>query len=388
MPYQHGLWRDYFPYWDCPKNIAPSLAAYLGYGPINQDELNFALAVEAMPKIELHVHMEAAVPALFYAGLNNRRELFRQDQLPANRAPFLNLKAFIGAWLDHCRLIDAETLFREMARQFVHSRALSHIVYTEAYISPFDYSFGRMRLKTPEKPLDYRLVLENYLIGLKEGLASHPGIRVRLIVDTLWLTNEIECQEMYEALRSLLRTDLAHDDIDKTPLIVAIGMGGAEQAERAIEKKLFIEKCRDLGLKLDIHSGETTSEREHLQSVDILKPDRVAHGISPAVRPSSEVNNPSATNFFKGGIAACPVSNILTGAFSGDLANHPIKQMIEGGFRVCVNTDDPLLFGNNLTLEFLALRRSLGFDLATVEHLTEMAVQMAFTEVGQRFKSQ
>lgn len=372
------LWRDYFSYWDLPRSFPRVLEQYLALGPQNEEELAFAIAVEQMPKVELHVHLEAAVPAAFYAELNQYRGLFPLDQLPAERAPFVSLREFINAWLDNCRLVDDEQIFRKMSFEFVRLRSCSNIVYTEAYISPFDFSFGRKRLKTPEKPLDYRRVLENYLIGLKDGLASYPGVKVRLIVDTLWLSSDAECDQMLSVLLALFDSDLAYDSVTGEPLIVGIGLGGGELTQRAQSKVGFIESCRNIGLKLDIHSGETTSEEEHLHTLDVLKPDRIAHGIAPAARPMYRDLASTRARFFTGGIAACPISNILTGAFGDDLSQHPLRQMLDSGIPVCVNTDDPLLFGTNLTLEFLALRRSLGFDLAMVKKLMHAAANMAF----------
>jgi adenosine deaminase len=379
-----GSWRQHFPHWDLQGRVAPPLADVLATGPRDEAELAFAKAVEALPKVELHVHMEAAVPAAFYACLNHRRRLYAEDDLPAQRAPFPTLKQFIDAWLDNCHLVDAEALFRDMARAFVELRAASNIRYSEAHISPFDFTYGRTRFGFGGRALDFRLALEGYLAGLKEGLAAHPGLDARLIVDMLWISEPAECDAMLKTLDAVQRISLARKDGSGEPLIVAIGLGGPEHVELAASKLSFVRRCRDLGLKVDIHSGETTTAAEHRHAVTTLAPDRVGHGIAPAVRPDPA----AAVRFYERGVAACPTSNLLTGSFQGPLRAHPITAMLAQGTPVCVNTDDPLLFGTTLTLEFTALRQALGWDLATVVALQESAARMAFApEAAQEARS-
>lgn len=377
---KHGLWKDYFPHWDLPDRIAAPLADVLTLGPRDPEELAFAKTIEALAKIELHVHLEAAVPADFYATQNRRLRLFDDTWMPIRRAPFESLADFIRAWLDHTRLIDHESLLSEMGRDFVDLRAKSNIRYTEAHISPFDFVFGRRRLNMIEPPLDFTKVLASYLHGIKAGMAKHPGTEVRLIMDTLWVSTPQECDVMLSCLKEILASSESRSDKTGDPLIVAIGLGGPERIESMPAKLAFIDRCRELGLRLDIHSGEITTASEHRRSLDLLCPDRVSHGIAPAV--AHQVNSP--IDFFTGGLAVCPTSNLLTRAFAGRLHQHPIRAMLDQRIPVCVNTDDPLLFGTNLTLEFVALRRAINLDLSTVTRLNRHAGEMAFDPVAKQ----
>jgi adenosine deaminase len=240
------------------------------------------------------------------------------------------------------------------------------------HVSPFDFTYGRKRF-VGGPPLDFEKALTAYLEGLQRGLNAHPQIDVRLIVDMLWISSEEECRGMTEALARVLRHSVAQDPRTGAPLIVAIGMGGPEDLSFAEMKKRWVGEWRKLGLRVDIHSGEMTSAKDHAAALAAIEPDRIGHGIAPG-----NTGAPGPAVFFAHGISVCPSSNLLTGAFIGPLMRHPVIAMQAAPVPFCVNTDDPLLFGTTLTLEFVALRRALGWGLAEVALLTEAAIKLAF----------
>ena len=375
--WQQGRWQDFFPAWDLPKRVAPQLESVLGEGPRDAEELAFAQEVEALPKIELHVHLEAAVPSRWYEQRNRRLGLFAEGNLPTQRAPFGDFSQFIRAWLDHTRLITREDEIQELAEAFVELRSKQNIVYTEAHISPFDFTMGRRRLGL-SPILEYQAVLRAYLRGIRQGLARFPGVEVRLIVDLLWISDASECEQMLQTLSEVVIDSTLSCPRSGRPLIVALGLGGYEAAERAAEKRSLLDRYSSLGLKLDIHSGETTTAAEHARACDILRPDRIGHGVAPGVRPAGGID------FFSAGIGVCASSNLLTGACVGSLVEHPLKAMLEKGVSVSINTDDPVLFGTTLTLEYVMLRRAFGIELPEVRTLLAGTVAMAFDQPAAR----
>jgi adenosine deaminase len=137
-------------------------------------------------------------------------------------------------------------------------------------------------------------------------------------------------------------------------IVVGIGLGGPERPDRAPFFATALARFRALGLGLDVHSGEQAhvTAAAHAATVEALRPERVGHGFRGA----------AAGYFFGGALAACPLSNVLLGCHDGPLATHPIAEMLRRGLDVSINTDDPLLFGTNLVIEYVALRRAFGLD--------------------------
>ena len=58
-------------------------------------------------------------------------------------------------------------------------------------------------------------------------------------------------------------------------------------------------------------------------------------------------------------LEVCPTSNIATRAVA-DLDEHPIKEMVDAGVLVTINSDDPPMFGTDLNNEYAVAARLLG----------------------------
>ena len=362
-----GDWNTNFPNWPNPIALAPAVQDIVGLGPRTQQEAAFARYCDELPKIGLHVHLEAAVSSDFYGKLNEESQRFAPDQLPSRRAPFVDFRQFIRGWVDQTLLIRSPSDLYQMAKNFVEHRRSLHIVYTEAHISPSDFCMIRQRLGIPGPVFDFATRVRAYVAGVKEAQRESPNHVVRLIVDCLWPSTEEERSSVLLALRGILSS---RDNLDHCghPIIVGVGLGGPEISEAARAIRPFIDDCRELGLKVDIHSGEMTDAKAHRHSVETIVPDRVGHGFTGAVE-----------DFFAPcPIIVCPLSNIMTGAWSGQFMDHPIKEMAARDLVYSVGSDDPLLFGNSLVLEYVALANAFGWDEKCIQRLTSNAAVAAF----------
>ena len=339
-------WLDYFPHWHEPVSVHPVVADVLSLGPRDEAELDFARFVDAAPKTEVHVHAEAAVPPTFYAGLSGQ---------PVGAAePFLNFGDFLRRWMRNLGHMREAADYGRLARAFVADRAARRIVRCECHLSPLDTSLYRARVAPGLPELALADNLAHFAAGLRDGMVAAGGqVRVRAVVDLVSVATEDDLQAAYAALAPFV--DSADNrDADGERIFIAIGLGGPEQPARAAFFQTALAPFRALGLRLDLHSGEQlhVSPAEHAQAVALLTPDRVGHGFRGAADGF----------YFEGAIAACPLSNVLLRCHPDSLASHPIADMYARTLNVSINTDDPLLLGTNLVLEYVALRRCFGFD--------------------------
>jgi adenosine deaminase len=364
-------WNECFPQWEHQIRPNSELQRWVGLGPNDTAELEFARWVFLQPKCELHVHLEAALPAQFYQALYRKQQLSGHpvpDPTPLERAPFQTFQDFIRAWVDHTVLIHDPALLHEMVIECARLRSAEHIAYTEVHVSPPDFCFLRERL-LKRAGLNLQTCLRSYLSGARVARELYPETTVRFIIDSVWLSEPAERQMLLEALCEVCTSS---DALDETgiPFICGVGLGGPESLARAQDARSFLDACRNLSLRVDIHSGETTSAQDHQAILRLLEPDRIAHGIAGA----------GEGFYFGGHISMCPLSNILTGSWKGSLDLHPIRSAIDHGVDVSVNSDDPLLFGTTLTLEYVALRRAFGFDRSFFLSSQASARSAAFTE--------
>lgn len=303
--------------------------------------------VSGQLKVETHVHLEAAVDESFYRGCEPPSAW--RERVPWERAPFESLRGFIGAWVDLSKAIRHISDFERMAESFVARRSAENIRYTEAYISPADFSFIRQRFSIAPEVFEFEQVIRSYVRGLRRGLAAYPETEVRLIVDTLWISNSAERQIMLESLKNI-SADPDCKDAHGCPYVVAVGLGGMETHQNLDEQKAFFNQVRALGYKLDIHSGEGGNAETHRTSIEALAPDRVAHGFAAW----------NEKFVFTQNIVMCPLSNLLLKTFTGKPHEHPVFECLEQGVPLSIGSDDPILLGNTLDLEYVFLHAFTG----------------------------
>ena len=327
----------------------------------SDDELgDFHAWVRAQPKVETHVHLEAACGAAVFT--HGHRPPTWAQGAPWERAPFADLRAFIGAWVDLTRAVRELSLFEAMAEAFVAERHAENIVYTEAYCSPSDFSFIRERFRIAPEVFAFDEVLRAYVRGLRRGLARYPGIDVRLIVDGLWPSLPDEHRIVRDAL-TRAREDAAFFDADGRPYVIGVGLGGAETHHLLDERAAFLEELRGIGYALDIHSGEGTDAALHAGTLDRLRPDRVAHGFAGF----------DQNIVFTQNLVSCPVSNLLLGTFPGKPETHPIFAWLDQGVPVAIGSDDPLLLGHSLSWEYAFIHALRGHGETDFHTLTRDA---------------
>ncbi|NVK58161.1 MAG: adenosine deaminase, partial [Alteromonadaceae bacterium] len=124
---------------------------------------------------------------------------------------------------------------------------------------------------------------------------------------------------------------LAHRDN-----IVALDLAGDELGYPA---PLFVEhfkQARDAGWHITVHAGEADGPQSIWNAIELLGANRIGHGV--AAREDKQLMAYLATHRI--GIESCPTSNYQT-ATVVDTHNHPMKQFLEAGIEVTLNTDDP-----------------------------------------------
>ncbi|RNC87856.1 MAG: hypothetical protein ED556_01305 [Winogradskyella sp.] len=112
----------------------------------------------------------------------------------------------------------------------------------------------------------------------------------------------------------------------------------------------FYDIAKDMGLKTKVHIGEFSDTESIEHTINLLAPDELQHGIR-AVESEKTVALIRDNNIR---LNICPTSNVMLGAVDS-LKAHPIRQLLDNNIKVCINTDDLILFNANVTDEFVKL---------------------------------
>lgn len=135
-------------------------------------------------------------------------------------------------------------------------------------------------------------------------------------------------------------------------------------------------RAKKAGMRITVHSGETPNPQSPLwvrDCVEILGAERIGHGVQV-------INNPEILKFIidkKIPLEICPYSNYLTQAFATHAA-HPIRQLMQKGVLVTVNSDDPGVFYSTLSDDYLILNTHQGFTAEDFKKCNQVALAHSF----------
>lgn len=156
--------------------------------------------------------------------------------------------------------------------------------------------------------------------------------------------------------------------------LVSLGLGGLEAGvDRRAYEDAFARAIA-AGLRSVPHAGEGAGGAESVwAAVESLAADRIGHGIRSVDDPAlvahlAEREIP---------LEVCPVSNLRTRVVS-DLASHPLPELLRHGVTVCINTDDPPMFGTDLSHEYRTIAGAFDLGVDDLAQLVANGVRVAF----------
>ena len=134
--------------------------------------------------------------------------------------------------------------------------------------------------------------------------------------------------------------------------VVGLGLGGDEARFPPEPYAPAFALARDGGVGSVPHAGEAAGPASIRGALDALGADRIRHGIRA-------VEDPGLLRELAGRgtvLDVCPISNLRTGVVAS-LAAHPLPDLVAAGVRCSVSTDDPAMFGTDLTADYAAARQ-------------------------------
>lgn len=315
--------------------------------------------LRALPKAELHRHLEGAVRLSTILDEYRRAD----EDPPATTPEELSPLAQVLAPMED--LEQVLSFFRVAQATFRDLDAVERISY-EAVI---DLDADNVRLAELRYSPDFLcrpggLDWDEALTAIEAGIArarAEVDVEVGLIavVSRSYGMGSAEATVAF-ALRHLDRL-IGFDLAD----------GEAEWPPSAFVDVLA--PLREARLPLTAHYGEATGPEYPAEAIERLGVRRLGHGVSVAHDP--EV---TALAIDRGvALEMCPTSNVRTGAVPS-IDEHPALRLLREGARVTINTDDPGLFDIDLTHELAVARDQLGFDLDDLRLATSHAIEASF----------
>jgi len=313
-----------------------------------------------MPKVELHLHHEAAAPPAFIRGLAQEKNIDISGIFDEQGGyVFRDFDHFLKVYDAACLPLQTPEDFRRLTYAALAETAKHGVIYAETFVSP-DFCGGGDVAAWRE-----------FLAAMQEGAQQAEaefGIVHRAIVTCLRHEGP---EQAKTAARCAVET--------KGDYLVGFGMAGAEMMGRPGDFAYSFDMAREAGLHLTCHAGEWGGADMVADTIRDLKVSRIGHGINAIQDPTL------VAQIVEEGIVleVCPGSNVVLQAVRGWGA-HPIDKLMKSGVKVTVSTDDPPFFHTTMTREFDMLAKTFGWGKDTFDQLNTTAIDAAFCDDATR----
>ena len=302
--------------------------------------------ITALPKAELHLHLEGSLePELLFSLAERNKIALPWNDVDSLRSAyaFNNLQEFLDLYYQGANVLRSEQDFYDLTWAYLLKCQEQGVIHTEPFFDPQTHT---------DRGIPFEVVLRGIKQALVDG-EKQLGITHGLILSFLrHLPEEAAFQTLEQAMPHL-------DNF------VAVGL---DSSEKGFPPRLFervFAKARSEGLLTVAHAGEEGPPEYIWEALDLLKIERIDHGVR-AIEDERLMQRIIDEQI---PLTVCPLSNIKLCVFD-HMRQHNILQMLERGVKVTVNSDDPAYFGGYVGENFAALERDLGM---TREQATRLA---------------
>jgi len=328
---------------------------------------NLPALLRAMPKAELHIHIEGSLePELIFAlAARNGMSIPYPDVETLRKAyAFTDLQSFLDIYYAGASVLLKEEDFFDMAMAYFHRAKADNVVHAELFFDPQTHT---------ERGVSFETVITG-LTRACETAKRELGVSALLIMCFLrHLSEEAAFATLEESL------PFRHQ-------FVGVGLDSGERGNPPDKFARVYERCRALGLHVVAHAGEEGPPDYIWDALDVLKVERIDHGVRCLEDPRLVLRLAA----MRMPLTVCPLSNVKLCVFK-TMADHNIATLLEAGLCVTVNSDDPAYFGGYMNQNFIETFESLpqlgarhawqlasnSFEASFVDALTKRTWQQA-----------
>ena len=318
--------------------------------------------IHGIPKAELHIHIEGALePELMLElAAKNGIDLPFASVGDVRRAyDFKDLQSFLNIYYQGAQVLLAEDDFYRLTWSYLQKAAEQNVRHAEIFFDAQTHTARGLKFETVVQGIHRAMADAGRQLNLSSKL-------IMCILRHLSVT---------EALVTLEEARNFKD------LITAVGLDSSELGFPPEKFVPVFDRARQWGFKTVAHAGEEGPPEYIWQTLKLLRVDRIDHGVrcledAGLVDYLAEKQIP---------LTVCPLSNIKLKIFD-HMKQHNLKQMIDIGLGVTVNSDDPAYFGGYIEENFLALHQAQGLTSEDIYKLARNAFRASFLNPAEKQK--
>ncbi len=316
--------------------------------------------IQALPKIELHLHIEGSLePELMF-------ELARRNKVDIPFASadevraayrFTNLQSFLDIYYQGANVLVEEQDFFDLTWAYLERCRNDNVVHSEIFFDPQTHT---------DRGVAFDTVLGGITRALDRG-RDELGITSQLIMCFLRHLDE-------DAAFATLEQALPHRE-----RIIGVGLDSGEAGNPPEKFARVFARARDQGFVPVAHAGEEGPAAYIRTAIDTLEVRRIDHGVR-CVEDPALVDELAATRL---PLTICPLSNIKLCVFE-DMREHNLVELLRRGLCVTINSDDPAYFGGYMTDNFLAVADAFDVSRQEIAQFSLNAVEASFADAARK----
>ncbi len=316
--------------------------------------MDTASFIRALPKAELHLHIEGTLEPEMMVALAERNGIalpFASVDEVRAAYEFTDLQSFLDIYYQGAAVLVTEDDFHDLMLAYLERANADGVRRAEVFFDPQTHT---------ARGIGFEVFMPGFLRAIDE--ATHRwGMSVGLIM----------C-----FLRHLPPGDALATWVESEPYRGDLLGVGLDSSEVGFPPELFegvYDRARAAGLHVVAHAGEEGPSEYITGALDHLGVERIDHG----VRSEDDPGVVQRLVDERVPLTMCPLSNVKLRVFDA-IESHNIKRLLDAGVVVTVNSDDPAYFGGYVVDNYLALAKGLDLSRADLVALAGNSIVASF----------
>lgn len=323
-----------------------------------------AAFIRAMPKVELHVHLEGSIQPETLLTLAQRNNVtLPYDTVEGLREwyTFRDFPHFVEIYLAISKCLRTADDIELIAREFLAGQAAQNIKHTEATYTAYTI---------------YKLCGIEFADQLAAIQRARAWAQTELGVD-MTLTLDIAREIKPDAGKYTAEWAIA----SYRNGVSALGLGGYEVGHPPEKFAAAFQHALEAGVPSVPHAGETDGAQSIWGALRSLNATRIGHGVRC-------LDDPLLVAYLRARqipLEVCPTSNVCLGV-APSIAQHPIQKLLDAGLFITLNSDDPPMFNTTLTDEYVKCAETFNWDADLCEKLSLNALRASLLPTERKTK--
>jgi adenosine deaminase len=322
--------------------------------------MNAIELARAIPKAELHIHIEGSLePELIFELAQRNGVTLAYPNVEALRKAyaFTDLQSFLDIYYAGASVLLQPQDFHDMAWAYFLRAQADNVVHTELFFDPQTHT---------ARGVPMAAVIEGLSSACKKA-ERELGISAALILCFLRHLSEEDAFATLEAA------------LPYREHFIGVGLDSSELGHPPEKFERVFARCHELGFRVVAHAGEEGPPEYMWQAIDLLKVQRIDHGVAAMQDPllMAELAHTRLP------LTVCPLSNLKL-CVVNDLRDHSLKKMLDAGLCVTVNSDDPAYFGGYMNANFEQTVQALDLSREDVIQLAINSFEASFIGADRR----